>query len=274
MDQLLAPARRFYKSSPATARWVNRLLWTLAGPRNRFETRSMIALFEQVQPYTLIGGWGLLALYRLCREADRRAIRGAFVECGVFRGGCGGVMAALAARGAPSRHTWLFDSFEGLPQPSARDRANPLARAGGFAAPIEDVRELLFEKLQLDERDVSIEQGWFDRTVPAARERIGPIAVLRLDADLYESTRCCLENLYDSVTPGGYVLIDDYYGWEGCRQAVDEFLAARGEQVEMTLVDPLDRARKLSAVFFERPRPGRPNPSPGSNAGVRCLRSR
>lgn len=213
----------------------------------------MIALFERVQPYTLIGGWGLLALYRLCREADRRQIEGAFVECGVYRGGCAGVLAALARRANPPRRTWLFDSFEGLPAPSPEDRANELAAAGRFAAPIDDVRRLLFEELRVDPGAVSIEQGWFEQTLPAARDRIGPIAVLRLDADLYESTRCCLENLYDGVAPGGFVLVDDYYGWPGCRKAVDELLAARGVAVEMRRVDPMDRARKLSAVYFEKP---------------------
>lgn len=213
----------------------------------------MIALFEQVQPYTLVGGWGLLALYRLCRQADRRRVPGAFVECGVYRGGCAGVMAALAQNSAPSRQTWLFDSFEGLPEPSPQDRANELAAAGRFAAPIHDVHELLFERLRLAPEAVHIEKGWFDRTLPAARDRIGSIAVLRLDADLYESTRCCLEQLYDRISPGGFVLIDDYYGWPGCRKAVDEFLAARGDAPVMRQVDPMDRAQRLSAVYFEKP---------------------
>ena len=253
INRLLGPARRLYKSRPGLARWVNRILWTLAGPRHRAETGAMIRLFERVQPYTLIGGWGLLALYRLCREADRRGIPGAFVECGVYRGGCGGVMAALAQRGSPARRTWLFDSFEGLPTPSQEDHASGMASAGRFAAPIKDVRRLLFDELRLDPGAVSIEKGWFDQTLPGARVRIGPIAVLRLDADLYESTRCCLKNLYDSVAPGGFVIVDDYYGWPGCRKAMDEFLAARDERVEMRLVDPFDRARRLSAVYFEKP---------------------
>jgi hypothetical protein len=229
------------------------LIWTVAGPRNRGETGEMIRLFERVGPYTLIGGWGLLALYRACREADRRGIAGAFVECGVYRGGCAGVMAALAQQSDPPRHTWLFDSFEGLPEPSPEDRTNTLASAGRFAAPIDDVRRLLFEELALAPAGVSLEKGWFDQTLPPARGHIGSISVLRLDADLYESTRCCLENLYELVTPGGFLIIDDYYGWPGCRKAVDEFLARRGERVEMRQVDPMDRAQKLSAVYFEKP---------------------
>ena len=253
IDRLLAPARRLYESSPGLARWINRAVWTVAGPGDRTEKRRMIGLLERVQPYTLVGGWGLLALYRLCREAERARIPGAFVECGVYRGGCAGVMAALAGQAEPPRQTWLFDSFEGLPEPSNQDRENDLAVAGEFAAPVDDVERLLFDELRLDPAGISIQKGWFEDTLPAARERIGPIAVLRLDADLYESTRRCLENLYDQVASGGFVLVDDYYGWPGCRKAVDEILAARNERVEMRLVDPLDRAKKLSAVYFRKP---------------------
>jgi hypothetical protein len=253
IHHLLKPARRLYQSRPGLARWVNRTIWTIAGPERRGETRAMIRLFEQAAPYTLIGAWGLLALYRLCRKTDERAIQGAFVECGVYRGGCGGVMAALAGRSPRPRRTWLFDSFEGLPEPTAEDASMRLATPGRYAAPEDDVRRLLFEELRLDPGAISIEKGWFDATLPAAAPRIGPIAVLRLDADLYASTRCCFENLYEQVSPGGFVIVDDYNGWPGCRKAVDEYLAARGVRVTMRKVDPLDRAEKISAVWFEKP---------------------
>ncbi|MEZ5366460.1 MAG: TylF/MycF/NovP-related O-methyltransferase [Bryobacterales bacterium] len=254
LELLLRPARRFYKSHPGVARLLNRAIWRFSGPRKGAERRRMIRLFEQVGPYTLIGAWGLLALYRLCVRAEEQGIVGAFVECGVYRGGCGGVMAALAAEADPPRRTWLFDSFEGLPEPSEHDRANRQAAAGEYAAPIDDVRRLLFDELRLDPASIAIEKGWFDQTLPDTAPQIGPISVLRLDADLYESTRCCLENLYDQVEPGGFVIVDDYLGWPGCRKAVDEFLAGRGHRVEMQRVDPTDRSWKVSAVWFEKPR--------------------
>ncbi len=28
---------------------------------------------------------------------------------------------------------------------------------------------------------------------------------------------------YDKVSPGDYVIIDDYPSWEGCKKAIDEF---------------------------------------------------
>jgi hypothetical protein len=93
---------------------------------------------------------------------------------------------------------------------------------------------------------IHIRQGWFQETLPVAKHEIGPIAVLRLDGDWYDSTKVCLENLYDLVTVGGFVLIDDYGYWEGCRRAVDEFLASRKLEVALNAVDD-------SGVWFEVP---------------------
>ena len=67
-------------------------------------------------------------------------------------------------------------------------------------------------------------KGWFDQTLPTNRDRIGPIALLRIDCDWYSSVMCCLDNLYDQVADRGFVVLDDYYTWDGCAIAVHEFL--------------------------------------------------
>jgi hypothetical protein len=56
----------------------------------------------------------------------------------------------------------------------------------------------------------------------------------------------CLENLYDLVVPGGYVIVDDYGYWEGCKTACDEFFAKRGLKVTM-------EGRGVSAKHFKKP---------------------
>ena len=68
-------------------------------------------------------------------------------------------------------------------------------------------------------------------------EPVERLAILRVDADLYESTRDVLDALYGRVSNGGYVVIDDYWAFEPCRSAVDEFLSARGERVEPRRID-------------------------------------
>jgi hypothetical protein len=90
------------------------------------------------------------------------------------------------------------------------------------------VSEYLFGDMGFDRSGITMVKGWFDQTVPKTRAKLGRIAVLRIDADWYESVKTCLEGLYDLVTPGGYVIIDDYGTCFGAQRAVDEFLAARG----------------------------------------------
>jgi O-methyltransferase len=69
----------------------------------------------------------------------------------------------------------------------------------------------------------SLIKGWFDETIPTFKPP-EPIAVLRLDADWSESTLTCLKHLYPHVAPGGVVIIDDYWAWDGCARAVHEFV--------------------------------------------------
>jgi hypothetical protein len=61
------------------------------------------------------------------------------------------------------------------------------------------------------------------------------IAILRLDTDWYESTKVPLENFYDQITAGGYIIIDDYLTCFGSRKAVDEYLSNNNIQTEINL---------------------------------------
>ena len=103
--------------------------------------------------------------------------------------------------------------------------------------PIEDNRELLFQEIRYPEKKVHFHQGWFEETLPKDAPGIGKIALLRLDGDWYSSTKVCLDHLYSHVSKFGVVVIDDYGHWEGCRKAVDEFLAKLGSPVMLHHVD-------------------------------------
>lgn len=206
----------------------------------------------QVLLHTMVPLPALRNADRLAREVESEGIEGAVVECGVWRGGCAAVLAEAVRQTGGHRKLWLFDSFEGLPEPTGADGPDAARYAGGKTdgklSPIgrllarrEDVEGLLFRHLRLPREQIEIRPGWFQETLPAARDKIGPIAILRLDADWYESTRVCLEALYGQVAPGGFVIVDDYDFWEGCRKATDEFLARRGLSVEWHSIDSAGR---------------------------------
>jgi hypothetical protein len=142
------------------------------------------------------------------------------------------------------RKIFAFDSYQGIPMASERDDQQP--GVGYFEAPlpfVEDKRTLLrssgvtvhalgqvrqnLSQWGLDLAQYELIEGWFQNTLPAVERRIDAIALLRLDGDLYESTRVCLEALHDKVSPGGYVIVDDY-ALRGCRDALHEYFAERG----------------------------------------------
>jgi O-methyltransferase len=173
-------------------------------------------------------------LWDLCLEQLRRKVPGAFVECGVWRGGSAIVMGVAARKANPVPPLHLFDSFEGLPEPDANDGVQAAKYSDGKAggklvsiakcdASLEYVKSALFGHAGLSPADVVFHQGWFQNTLPAEAKSIGPISVLRLDGDWYASTKICLEHLYPLLSRDGIVILDDYFLWEGCKKATEEY---------------------------------------------------
>lgn len=213
-------------------------------------------LFLRVRSYTMVSYERLSNAYELAQAVEAQKLPGAFVECGVWKGGSVSLMAYVAEKAQSGRDIWLFDSFEGLPEPTPEDgkvaadysssrQSGNLVSIGKCVGPLEDVRRLFFSVLKLRGKNIHIEKGWFQHTLPEARKRMGNIAILRMDADWYESTKCILENLFDSVVPEGYVIIDDYGHWEGCKKAVDEFLRQRGVAANFKNIDD-------TGVYFQK----------------------
>jgi hypothetical protein len=207
-------------------------------------------IIRAVRPRTMTAHEKIHALVLATRYVVDHGIPGALVECGVWRGGSMQAVAhALLERGVSDRDLHLFDTFEGMPEPTDADRgmdgtpaAELLARAPRTArvwaeASLEDVRAGMAETGYPAER-IHYHAGKVEDTIPgAAPERI---ALLRLDTDWYSSTKHELEHLYDRVVPGGVVIIDDYDYWEGSRKAVDEFVAATGAKL---LLAPMGSGR-------------------------------
>ena len=144
----------------------------------------------------------------------------------------------LAAYGDRRRRVWVADSFAGLPPPDAAeypaDAEMNLHLYQELSVPLESVTENFRRYGLLDDRVVFL-QGWFRDTLHAAP--IDRLAILRLDGDMYESTIMALRALYDKVSGGGYVIVDDYHCYAQCKQAVDDFcgerrLAPRIEEID------------------------------------------
>ena len=197
------------------------------------ELADLRPMLDRIRPYSMLPEARLLLLARQVRELLSKPIPGAMVECGAWKGGASFLMADLLKRAnVEERTVWLFDSFEGHRPPLEIDGPAAKAYAEDTDSPgyrdncrvaIEDVIQTA-ESLGLSSF-TQIVKGWFEVSLPETRERIGPIALLRIDCDWHSSVLCCLESLYDQVSPGGFVILDDYYDYDGCAIAVHEFLA-------------------------------------------------
>jgi hypothetical protein len=189
---------------------------------------------------TMIGMYRLNNVQNCATDVLRAGVPGDFIETGVWRGGASILMrATLAAFGDTSRRVWVADSFQGLPAPDpsrfpvdADDRHWELKSY--LSVPVETVKSN-FERYGLLDEQVVFLPGWFKDTLPSAP--VEKIALLRLDGDMYESTFEALTFLYPKLTPGGYVIIDDYGALPTCKSAVHDYRAAHRIDEEIRKID-------------------------------------
>ena len=183
------------------------------------------AVYDKYAEYTMITRHSYLNNLRLIETCCN--VSGSVVECGVWRGGM--IAGAAEILGADRRYI-LFDSFEGLPPVQDIDGLAARNWQANTTSPHyhdnctspRDVAEMAMNLTGA--KYVDIHQGWFNETL-ANYESPDPISVLRLDGDWYDSTMTCLEALFPYVSPGGVVIIDDYYAWDGCRRAIHDYLS-------------------------------------------------
>jgi predicted O-methyltransferase YrrM len=207
---------------------------------------EFVDAYERVLPYTMTSPERMFALWQGVRHVERRAVPGAFVECGVWRGGSSMLMAH--ALPAPRRELWLYDTFSGMPAPTEQDvdftgrsAEEQLRDSGGDRdnlalayASLEEVQSNMARTGHPADR-VHYVPGFVEDTIPERAP--ARIALLRLDTDWESSTRHELEHLWPRLSVGGVLVIDDYGHWAGARKAVDEYFAGRDDAPLLTRVD-------------------------------------
>jgi O-methyltransferase len=178
---------------------------------------------DAVHGETMIGTLRLDNIGDCISAALADGIPGDLMEAGAWRGGAAIFMrAALAAQGDQERRVFVADSFAGMPHSDHPQDAiaASFGVAPGLLAVTEDAVRANFTRYgMLDDRVVMV-PGWFGESLPGPA---GQLAVLHVDCDLYQSTADVLTAMYPLVSPGGFVIVDDYGAMPFCRVAVDEF---------------------------------------------------
>ena len=220
-------------------------------------TESEREIVRTAQPITMTGPVRLATLVQAVTHIVKNGIPGDIAECGVWRGGSMVAIArTLLSLGDTSRRLFLYDTFEGMTEPTVRDqdfaghsaaaqldRDAPRTGVWAFAS-FEDVRANLLATGYPIDRIVFV-PGRVEVTIPATLP--GALALLRLDTDWYESTRHELVHLYPLLSQLGLLIIDDYGHWQGAREATDEFVKTLDHPLYLHRIDyPARIAVKIS----------------------------
>lgn len=209
------------------------------------EHRSIV---ERCRPFSMTPAVRLVGLCEAVEYVVHAKVPGAFVECGVWRGGsCMAMALTLAQLGQHDREIYLYDTFAGMTQPSAVDidlRRQPAhaqwlktKKPGGSAwceASLDEVQRNM-ATTGYPSNKIRFIQG--DVQVSLQTELPAQIALLRLDTDFYQSTLAALEQLYPRLAPSGVLIIDDFGHWLGARKAVEEYFAAHSVSMLLQRLD-------------------------------------
>lgn len=208
-----------------------------------------IDIIRSVYPYTMTGHNRIHALIRAVKYVISNEISGDIVECGVWRGGSMMAVAkTLLNHGREDRELYLFDTFEGMVEPSEQDvdywgepasiqikkfKKHENGSEWCFS-PLNDVISV-FHTIGYKKEKVHFVKGRVEDTLPGKAP--DNISILRLDTDWYESTKHELAHLFPRLVHGGVIIIDDYGHWQGARKATDEYLSENNIKLLLNRID-------------------------------------
>ena len=190
---------------------------------------------------TMIGINRLTNISYLMFKVLENNIPGDFIETGVWRGGaCIYAATFYKLLKITDRKVYVCDSFAGLPKPDPKypvDEGDQHHLHTQLIVSLEEVQKN-FQTFGLLDDQVKFVKGWFCDTLPTLDTTF---SIVRLDGDMYGSTMDGLNNLYNRLSPGGYIIIDDY-GLPGANAAVDDFRKEHKIDSPLCLIDIYSKA--------------------------------
>ena len=215
---------------------------------NRENEPIFSKLLNRVSEFTMTSRERCFALYQAVNYVHSRQIKGDIVECGVWRGGSMMLAAlTLLELGDTSRNLYLYDTFEGMSEPSEKDmdyggksaeqglKDLGITRYGEWCySSIEEVRANLISTGYPSNR-INFIKGRVEETIPSTIS--DEIAILRLDTDWYASTYHELLHLYPKLNAYGVLIIDDYGHWRGAKEATDKYISENKLSLFLNRID-------------------------------------
>jgi len=208
---------------------------------------------------TMVTYTSLVYAHNLTLHVIKNKIPGDIVETGCWKGGSAAVIYFALKKLKSNKKIYLYDSFMGLPNLTKHDlddqawnvkddeftgAMRPL-ESEALKSDFDEIKNFFFDTLKAKKSQIVINKGWFvDSFQNSNTKKIKKISLLRLDADLYESTKISLETFYERVERGGVIIVDDY-SLPGCKKACIEFF--KKNKIKPLLI-PIDG---VSAFFIK-----------------------
>jgi O-methyltransferase len=241
--------RRFFtRPVKGALRGLGYEITRIQAPWPRDFREADIELYREVAPYTMTTPEAIYAIAEAVRHVVSNEVPGAIVECGVWKGGSMMAVARTARElGRTDIDLYLFDTFEGMTDPTEKDVRWTGESAGDLLAREANEDSILWARAPLDQvqhamhsipypaRKIHFVKGKVEATIPD--QAPDQIALLRLDTDWYESTKHELVHLYPRLAPGGVLILDDYDWWRGVGEATDEYFRENGPAPFLVRID-------------------------------------
>jgi len=189
-------------------------------------------IYDIVKPNTMVPKGRIDSLEKSLKSVISNNIPGDIVECGTWRGGLAALMLHYIIKNNLSKKLYIYDTFKGMPEPGIKDDARAMekysrTRDGEFSdwcrADLNTVKNTLSKVSPNFHEHCTLIEGMVEQTLDNCE--VSTIALCRIDTDFYDSTKKEFDVLYPKISVGGYMLVDDYTAWGGCRKAVHEYLA-------------------------------------------------
>lgn len=207
--------------------------------------KEFFDLQKKIAPYTMTALESQIAMYRAVQYICSNDVEGDLVECGVWKGGASMLMSAVLKKEGSDKTIWMYDTYEGLPEPTKDDvrfdgipamfKWNSQKREGGSDWAYASLEEVKSNMKAIGYGHMRYVKGKVEDTIP--EEIPEKISLLRLDTDWYESTKHELDQLFPRLSRGGILILDDYGQWLGSRKAVDEYFKEHGIKMFLNRLD-------------------------------------
>jgi len=201
---------------------------------------------------SMVGSYHFGCLEKFIDELNSKKINGAIVECGVWKGGVSMWMMTVQKRYSTDTDFYLYDTFDGMTEPQLGGESKDGGRAQKHFKHYtniepsrwdnwDDGKKWCYASLELVKKNIKLAEyneenihyviGDVAETLKREENIPNEIAILRLDTDWYDSTKVELEILFPKLVVGGYLILDDYWAWDGAKIAFNEFSEKNNEKL-------------------------------------------